>query len=218
IGLEKFLATSDGVLVKPPKFFKQLQSELKLLQRRLGRKQQRSKNYEKQRLKVARLHHQIDNTRKDFHYKQAHALCDAGDMVFMEDLDYRTSAKGMFGKHMLDAAFGQFRAIVKYVCWKRGKFFSEVDARGTSQQCPECSGEVKKDLSVRIHCCPHCGYTTDRDIAAGQNIRNRGIALISTPGLGGTETACADELPGTGENQFRQVSKSRNGKTRKSSR
>ncbi|BAZ24694.1 putative transposase IS891/IS1136/IS1341 family protein [Kalymmatonema gypsitolerans NIES-4073] len=154
IGLEKFLATSDGVLVKPRKFFKQLQSELKLLQRRLGRKQQRSKNYEKQRLKVARLHHEIDNTRKDFHYKQAHALCDAGDMVFMEDLDYRTSAKGMFGKHMLDAAFGQFRAIVKYVCWKRGKFFSEVDARGTSQQCPECSGEVKKDLSVRIHCCP----------------------------------------------------------------
>ncbi len=72
------------------------------------------------------------DTRKDFHFKQAHALCDAGDMVFMEDLDYRTSAKGMFGKHMLDAAFGQFRTIVKYVCWKRGKFFAEVDARGTS--------------------------------------------------------------------------------------
>ena len=57
-------------------------------QRRLSRKKRRSKNYEKQRLKVARLHHQIDNTRKDFHYKQAHALCDGGDMVFMEDLDY----------------------------------------------------------------------------------------------------------------------------------
>jgi putative transposase len=99
-------------------------------------------------------------------------------MVFMEDLDYRTSAKGMFGKHMLDAAFGQFRAIVKYVCWKRGKFFSEVDARGTSQQCPECGGQVKKELSVRIHDCPHCGYKTDRDVAAGQNIRNRGISLI----------------------------------------
>jgi putative transposase len=108
IGLEKFLSTSDGVVVKPPKFFKSLQSRLKVLQRRLSRKQKRSKNYEKQRLKVARLHHQIDNSRKDFHYKQAHALCDAGDLVFMEDLDYCTSAKGMFGKHMLDAAFGQF--------------------------------------------------------------------------------------------------------------
>ncbi|MFB2975146.1 transposase [Microseira sp. BLCC-F43] len=95
-----------------------------MLQRRLSRKQKRSKNYEKQRLKVARLHHKTDNTRKDFHYKQAHILCDAGDMVFMEDLDYGTSAKGMFGKHMLDAAFGQFRSIVKYVCWKRGKFFA----------------------------------------------------------------------------------------------
>ncbi len=216
IGLEKFLATSDGFLVKPPKFFKKLQSELKLLQRRLSRKQKRSKNYEKQRLKVARLHHQIDNTRKDFHYKQAHMLCDAGDMVFMEDLDYRVSAQGMFGKHMLDAAFGQFRTIVKYVCWKRGKFFSEVDARGTSQQCPECGGFVKKDLSVRIHDCPHCGYKTDRDVAAGQNIRNRGIKLINTVGQTGMKTACADSLPGIEATQSRQVSKSRKGKTRKS--
>jgi putative transposase len=215
VGLEKFLATSDGLLVKPPKFFKQLQSELKLLQRRLSRKLHRSKNYEKQRIKVARLHHKIDNTRKDFHYKQAHALCDAGDMVFMEDLDYRTSAKGMFGKHMLDAAFGQFRSLVKYVCWKRGRFFSEVDARGTSQQCPECGEEVKKDLRVRIHDCLHCGYKTDRDVAAGQNIRNRGIIAISTLGHSGMETACAADLPGTGENQFRQVAKNRKGKTRK---
>jgi putative transposase len=215
VGLEKFLATSDGVLVRPPKFFKELQGKLKLLQRRLSRKKKRSKNYEKQQIKVARLHHQIDNTRKDFHYKQAHALCDAGDMVFMEDLDYRTSAKGMFGKHMLDAAFGQFRGIVKYVCWKRGKFFAEVDARGTSQECPECSGEVKKDLSVRVHDCPHCGYKTDRDVAAGQNIRNRGIKLISTVGQTGIESACAADLPGTDESQSRQVAKSRKRTTRK---
>jgi putative transposase len=215
IGLEKFLATSDGVLVKPPKFFKSLQGKLKLLQHRLSRKQKRSKNYEKQRIIVARLHHRIDNTRKDFHYKQAHALCDVGDMVFMEDLDYRISAKGMFGKHMLDGAFGQFRTIIKYVCWKRGKFFGEVDAFGTSQECPECGTEVRKDLSVRVHSCPHCNYTTDRDVAAGQNIRNRGIALISTLGLRGKETACAADLPGVEVTQSRQVAKSRKGKTRK---
>jgi len=221
IGLEKFLATSDGVVVKPPKFFKSLQSQLKLLQRRLSRKKKRSKNYERSRIKVARLHHKIDNTRKDFHYKQAHVLtkapvCDAGDLVFMEDLDYRTSAKGMFGKHMLDAAFGQFRSLVKYVCWKRGKFFGEVDARGTSQECPECGCEVRKDLSVRVHNCINCGFHTDRDVAASSNIRNRGIKLMSTAGLAGKETACADDLPGVGENQSRQVSKPCKGKTRKS--
>ncbi len=214
VGLEKFLATSEGVLVKPPKFFKRLQSQLQLLQRRLSRKQKRSSNYEKQRLKVARLHHRIDNTRKDFHFKQAHVLCDAGDMVFMEDLDYRTSAKGMFGKQMLDAGFGQFRQVVQYVCWKRGKFFAEVDARGTSQECPECGAEVRKDLSVRVHSCPSCGYTTDRDVASGQVIRNRGIALVSTAGLAGKETACAVGLPGAGETQSRSEAKPLLGKTR----
>ncbi len=217
IGLSKFLATSDGTLVKPPKFFKGLQSKLKSLQRRLSRKQKRSHNYDRQRIKVARLHHTIDNTRKDFHFKQAHALCDAGDMVFMEDLDYRVSAKGMFGKHMLDGAFGQFRTIVKYVCWKHGKFFAQVDARGTSQECPNCGGTVKKDLSVRVHSCPNCGYTTDRDVASGQIIRNRGIKLISTVGQTGIESACADDLPGVEATQSRQVSKFRKGITRKAS-
>ncbi len=215
VGLSKFLATSDGVIVKPPKFFKQMQSELKLLQRRLSRKQKRSKNYEKQRLKVARLHHTIDNTRKNFHFKLAHALCDSADMVFMEDLDYRVNAKGMFGKHMLDGGFGQFRSLVKYVCWKRGKFFAEVNARGTSQECPECGAEVRKDLSVRVHFCPECNYITDRDVASGQVIRNRGIALISTPGLGGTETVCAVDLPGAEAIPSRQEAKPRKGKTRK---
>ncbi|MGB7439828.1 MAG: transposase [Coleofasciculaceae cyanobacterium] len=215
IGLKKFLATSEGVLVKPPKFFKELQSKLQLLQRRLSRKQKRSKNYEKQRIKVARLHHKIDNTRKDFHYKQAHALCDAGDMVFMEDLDYRVSAKEMLGKHMLEAGFGQFRTITKYVCWKRGKFFGEVDARGTSQTCPECGGVVKKDLSVRTHNCRNCGYTTDRDVASGQVIRSRGIEMVSTLGHSGMETACAVGLPGIEVTQSRSEAKPRKGITRK---
>jgi putative transposase len=213
VGLEKFLATSDGVVVKSPKFLKVMQSELKLLQRRLSRKKKRSKNYEKQRIKVARLHHTIDNTRKDFHFKQAHALCDAGDMVFMEDLDYRTLAKGMLGKQMLDAGFGQFRTITKYLCWKRGKFFFLVSARGTSQECPECGVEVRKDLSIRVHHCVSCGYTTDRDVASGQVIRNYGIALISTNGQLGIQNA--DGLPGIEMSQSRSKSKIRKGITRK---
>ena len=216
IGLEKFLATSDGALVKPPKFFKSLQSRLKVLQRRLSRKQKQSKNYEKQRIKVANAHHTIDNTRKDFHFKQAHALCDSADMVFMEDLDYTVMAKGMLGLHLLDAGFGQFRTIVKYVCWKRGKFFGVVNSRGTSQECPECGAVVKKDLNVRVHSCSECGFTTDRDVASGLVIRNRGIKLISTDGRSGMETAYAVDLPGVGVTQSRQVAKSCKGKTRKS--
>ena len=217
VGLFSFLATSDGVIVKAPRFLKSLQSKLKLLQRRFSRKQKRSQNYEKQRIKVANIHHTIDNTRKDFHFKQAHALCDSAGMVFMEDLDYRTLSKGMLGKSMLDAGFGAFRSIVKYVCWKRGSFFAEVNSRGTSQECPGCGCDVKKDLSVRVHSCSSCGYTTDRDVASGQVIRNRGISLISTGGQPGTETVCAVDLPGIGVTQSRQKAKSsKREKTRKS--
>ncbi|MEH2295632.1 MAG: transposase [Nostoc sp.] len=156
----------------------------------------------------------MDNTRKDFHFKQAHALCDAGDMVFMEDLDYRTLAKAMLGKEMLDAGFGQFRTITKYVCCQRGKFFGEVSARGTSQECPEYGATVKKDLSVRVHHCENCGYLTDRDVASGQVIRNRGIELISTDGQSGIQNAYADGLPGVEISQSK--SKTRKGATRKS--
>ena len=133
----------------------------------------------------------------------------------MEDLDYRVLAKGMLGKSMLDAGFGAFRDIVKYVCRKRDSFFAEVNSRGTSQECPECGEEVKKDLSVRVHSCSSCGYTTDRDVASGRVIRNRGITLISTGGQPGTETVCAVDLPGTGETQSRQLGSNPKGSNQK---
>ncbi len=65
VGLEKFLATTNYYLEKPPRFFRDLQSKLKLLQRRLSRKKKRSANYQKGAQKVARLHNQIADTRKD---------------------------------------------------------------------------------------------------------------------------------------------------------
>lgn len=189
IGLKEFLATSDGFFVKPPRFFKTMQRKLGLLQRRLSRKKRGSKNYYKQRLKVARLHHKIDNARKNFHYQTAHQLCNQADMIFVEDLDFRRTAKGMFGKQMLDAGFGQFRQILKEVCWKRGKYFAEVEAKGSTQTCPRCSTHVGKDLSVRIHECPQCNLVADRDVAAACVLRSRGIEKInSTVGQVGSKT------------------------------
>jgi putative transposase len=117
------LATSDGLRIARPKFFVDLQSQLKLLQRRASRKQKRSKNWEKAQVKVSRLHHKIDNTRKDWQLKVAHSLCDQADSIFVEDIDYRVMRSWFLGKHSLDASFGQFRELLKWVCWKRGKVF-----------------------------------------------------------------------------------------------
>lgn len=177
IGLENFLTTSDNFTVEPARFFRNLQSRLKVLQRRTARKQKRSKNWEKSQIKVARLHHKIASTRKNFHLHIAHQLCDQADSIFVEDIDFRVSSIGFLGKQMLDAAFGQFRTVLQWVCWKRGKYYGEVDHRYTSQICPNCGSHTgKKDLSVREHKCSECGYQTTRDHAAAQVIKLRGEA------------------------------------------
>ncbi|WP_017314759.1 RNA-guided endonuclease InsQ/TnpB family protein [Mastigocladopsis repens] len=179
IGLESFLATSEGMLIARPKFFNSLQRKLQLLQRRLRNKKLGSNNRQKLNAKIARLHQKISDTRKDFHLKTAHKICDQGDSIFVEDIDFITWAKGMFCKHTLDAGFGQFFTILSYVTWKRGKYFGKVNKDGTSQTCPNCDAYTgKKTLDVRIHSCPECGYTTNRDVAASQVIRNRGVNAV----------------------------------------
>ncbi|NJK58464.1 MAG: transposase, partial [Pleurocapsa sp. SU_5_0] len=132
------------------------------------------KNYEKARIKVAKQHNHIAFKRTDYQFKLAHKLCDMANTIFVEDCDFRIMAKGMLGKHTIDASFGQMRTILEYVARKRDVFVGRVDHRGTSQTCPNCRTEVRKDLSIRLHECHECGYVVDRDIASGQEICNRG--------------------------------------------
>jgi len=188
LGLNTFAATSDGELIARPRFFVDLQRELELLQRRLKHKKKGSQNWLKLQRKIGRLHQRISNTRKDYHFKTANLLCNDAGTIFAEDLNLRAMSKGMLCKHTLDAGFGrvstgeaspvelsQFLSILSWVCWKRRVYFAKVDPNGTSQTCPRCDAHVSKDLGVRIHSCPECGYTTDRDVAAAQMIISRGM-------------------------------------------
>lgn len=198
VGLEYFLSTSDGEQVKRPRFFNDLHGKLKLLQRRLKTKHKGSANWLKLQKQIGRVHQRIADTRKDWHFKLAHHLCDSTGMIFVEDLDFRIMAKGMLGKHTLDAGLGQFtNQILPWVCFKRDVYYGKVDARGTSQECPDCGSEVRKDLSTRIHHCHICGSTKPRDVAAGQVICSRGQRQI--------ENACGDDLAGAEVTQSSQV-------------
>ncbi len=145
-------------------------------------------------------------------------------MVFVEDIDFRTWAKGILGKHTLDAGFGQFVEILKWVCWKRGVYFAKVDKDYTSQVCPQCDAHTgRKDLSDRLHVCHECGYTTHRDVAAAQVIRNRGASAVGgspdlrhlawVSGLGRSleENACGDGLAGTGNRLVKSQRNRKNG-------
>ena len=101
------------------------------------------------------------------------------DTIYVEDCDFRIMAKGMLGKHTIDASFGKLRDILEYVAKKRGVFVGRVDHRGTSQTCPNCRTEVRKGLADRYHECDECGYVVNRDIASGQEICNRGEENVS---------------------------------------
>jgi len=180
------------------------------VQRRLKHKVKGSKNRRKLGRKIARLHQRNNDTRKDFHFKLAHKLCDQAGMIFVEDIDFRTWAKGMLGKHTLDAGFGQLLTILQWVCWKRGVYFAKVDKDFTSQVCPSCDTHTgKKELSDRIHSCPECGYTTYRDVAAAQVIRNRGVLAVGR--IVGEQIACGDGLTGTGNSLVKSQRSRKNG-------
>ena len=182
IGLSKYLATSDGELISRPRFFNRLHGKLKLLQRRLKNKQKGSSNRHNLNQKIARLHQQIADTRTDWQFKLAHHLCDQAGGIFVEDINFKAWAKGLFGKHTLDAAYGQFFNILSYVCWKRGVYFAKVDKNYSSQICPHCQTHTgKKNLSERIHSCSNCGYTTNRDVAAAQIVCQRGLVAVGQP-------------------------------------
>ena len=178
VGLLSYIATSDGYSEKRPRFFKTAHSRLRVLQKRLSRKAKKGKNYEKARIKVAKQHNHIAFKRTDYQFKLAHKLCDMADTIYIEDCDFRIMAKGMLGKHTIDASFGKLRDILEYVAKKRDVFVGRVDHRGTSQVCPNCRAEVRKDLSVRVSDCNECGYVVDRDIASGQEICNRGEEAV----------------------------------------
>jgi putative transposase len=205
LGLDQFLATSEGKLVKRPKFLKTEHRKLKLLQRRLKNKKKGSNNRHKLNKKIARLHQRVTDTRKDWQFKLAHDLAKDAGMIFVEDIDFRVWAKGMFSKHTLDASFGQFVEILKWVCWKQGVYFEKVNKDYTSQVCPSCDTHTgKKTLDNRVHSCHECGYTTHRDVAAAQVIRNRGLSaegrLVDIK-----ENACGGGLTGTGNSLVKSL-------------
>ena len=179
LGLTNFIATSNGLLIKRTSFLGEAERKLKLLQKRVTRKKIVSKNRKSSAEKVALLHAYVANSRKDWHRKLSHQICDNAGMVFVEDLNFVGSKAAMLDKHCLDAGFGEFFNILEQTCFKRGVYFQKVDAKKTSEISPNCLKETgKKELSERLHSCHHCAYTTDRDVAAAQVVLKRGLAAV----------------------------------------
>lgn len=163
-----------------PKFYRMYEQKLAFEQRRLSHMKRGSNNYNKQKLKVAKVYEKITNRRKDFLHKLSYLYAETYDYVFVEDLNMQTVSKFFhLGKSTYDNGFGMFRGMLSYKLQDRGKVFHKIDKwYASSMTCSNCGTkhkEVVNSLVIRKWTCPTCGYYHDRDINAAINIRQQGI-------------------------------------------
>lgn len=180
VGVSSFLTDSNGNVVANPKFFSGYERELRHRQRSLSRKKSGSSHRGKAKHSVAVLYEKMANQRKDFINKVALDYLCKYQTIFIEDLNINVMAKNRhLSKSISDVAWGMFfnRLICK--AEEAGREVIKVNPRNTSQMCSGCGEIVKKSLSVRVHRCPHCGLTLDRDENAAKNIELRGRADLA---------------------------------------
>ena len=174
LGLKDFAITSDGEVFDNPKWLRKQEQKLKKAQRNLSRKKKGSKNREKARIKVAKIHEKIANQRKDYLHKISSYITNENQVIVIEDLKVRN----MMGNHKLAKAIGEvswyeFRTMLEYKCeWKGRQLIIAPTNYASSQLCSNCGNKSQqtKDLSCRTYVCEKCGMILDRDINASINL------------------------------------------------
>ncbi|WAN68830.1 transposase [Moorena producens JHB] len=175
MGLKSFLVKSDGSEVPIPQYYRKAQKRLKKIQKAVSRSKKGSNNRKKAVTKLGKAHKKVADTRKDFHFKTAKELLNSHDLVAHEKLNIKGLARTKLAKSVLDAGWGQFLSILSTKAENAGLISKAVNPRNTSQNCSNCGKKVPKELKDRVHSCPHCGYTADRDVNAAINILNLAV-------------------------------------------
>ena len=171
VGLNSFITTSEGHQIDAPKYLRASEKHLKSAQQRLSRRKKGAKRRAKARKLVSGIHEKIANQRLDFCHKTAKKIVDAYSHIAVENLSIGNMVKNPhLAKSISDAGWGMFLTILKSKAEKAGRGFEEVNPQGTSQRCSVCGEVVKKSLAVRVHRCPSCGLSLDRDVNAALNI------------------------------------------------
>ena len=139
-----------------------------------------SRNYYRQKKRVALCHEKIRNQRKDFLHKLSHEIAETSDVVAVENIDMKAMSQCMhFGKSVMDNSYGKFRELLEYKLTWRGKKLVRVDRFFPySKKCCKC-GNIKKELKLsdRVYLCT-CGNRIDRNLNAAINIREEARRML----------------------------------------
>ena len=182
LGLKDFVITSDNKKFKNNRYTKKYAKQLKEAQQHLSRKQKGSNGFEKQKLKVAKIHEKIASCRLDTLHKVSHRLVNDYDIIICEDLNVKGMIKNhKLSKHIADASWGNFVTLLQYKCDWYGKQLIKVNRFFPSSKCCSDCGWINQglNLSDREWTCKSCGVVHDRDVNASINILKEGLKNIS---------------------------------------
>ena len=130
----------------------------------------------KRRLIVAKVHDRIANKRKNFIHQESRKLVDRYKLIAFEDLKIKNMQQNShLSKSIADVSWGMMVQATTNKAGEAGSLVVLVDPKNTSQLCSRCNQIVRKELSDRVHCCPFCGLTMDRDQNAAINIMRLGL-------------------------------------------
>ena len=194
LGIKDFVITSDGLNYKNNRWTKTYAKKLKENQQHLSRKTKGSNRYNKQKLKVAKLHKKIANSRLDNLHKVSTELIKKYDIIYIEDLNIKGMIKNhKLAKHISDVSWGKFLTLLDYKAEWNDKKIVKIDRFfPSSKQCNNC-GYINQNLKLDIRewTCPSCKSKLDRDLNASKNILKEGIKNIS---LGTNDYRRGDEI------------------------
>lgn len=174
-GIGDLATMSNGLILVNPRHFVTAQYRLRVLQRRLSKKQKGSKNRNKARLAVAKLHETISNQRKDYLHKFTTRTIRENQAVCIERLLVKNMIRNRcLAKHIADAGWGEMRRqlVYKAVASQHCMLVMADPYYPSTQLCSQCGWKpkVKLTLGVRKWECGCCGAVHQRDHNASQNL------------------------------------------------
>ena len=183
--ISSLFVSDSSFNVEVPKYYQESLDKLAKESRKLSHMVKGSSHYQKQLLRISKLHERIANQRKDYLHKTSRYLANNYDYVFVEDLNLSEMSKKKdnlkLGKDIQDLGYGSFLNYLFYKLDWQNKKLIKVDRYFPSSQICSVCGFRKKDLtlSIRNWTCPSCGVKHNRDINASINIKKEGMRIIS---------------------------------------
>lgn len=195
LGLKTFAVLSNGEQLKRQRWMKQDAKDVARLQRKKEQLPKGSKERKKTLQALNHAYQRATNRRTDFAHQESRKLVNRYGLMVFEDLniqDLQANGNKVINRNLADVAWGQFIQYTIYKAENAGRGVVQVNPRGTTQGCSGCGKIIPKDLSVRVHDCPHCGLKIDRDLNAAMNILARGLASLPTRGIKAPSFCCRE--------------------------